>query len=82
MKLGKEPIIEVKEQKINSYTDSKKYIVVINGQKYLSGDTIEDALMISLKFMHRYEQMYKADLEKIKKSINPIISYYLEENEE
>lgn len=60
-------------EKPNSYTDRGRYVVVINGQKQLSGNTEVEALKKNLAMQTEYLEEYKAKYYEIIKALGPVL---------
>jgi hypothetical protein len=62
-------------QKPDSYTDRGRYVVVINGDRKLSGNTEVEALTKSLAMTSEYLEEYKAKYFEILKLCGPLVNY-------
>lgn len=60
-------------EKPNSYTDRGRYVVVINGQKQLSGNTEVEALKKNLAMQTEFLEEYRAKYYEILKALGPVV---------
>ena len=71
-------------QKPDSYTDRGRYVVCIDGQRQLSGNTEIEALQKTLAMVFQYKEEYQGKYHELCKLCNPIVKHICpnEENEE
>ena len=61
-------------EKSDSYTDRGRYVVVINGQKQLSGNTEVEALKKNLAMQTEFLEEYRAKYYEIIKALGPVVN--------
>lgn len=78
IRLGYKVSIELKILdlgKPNSYTETGRYVVVINNERQFSGNTEQEALEATAIILFKYMKIYKNDLRTLTDKLQPVVDY-------
>lgn len=69
-------------KRADSYTDRGRYVVCIDGQRWLSGNSEIDALKRTLARFYQYKTEYQNKYYELCKLCHPISKHFNPENDE